>query len=108
MRIIDELHLQSPYACSRMLRILLNLIDIWVGRRRKRTLMQRMVIDALYRKPNTSKKHPGHAVNPYLLSRSRLFGERYKERTCSSYYNCTGKSQRTIGRHARVFRIVGD
>ncbi len=29
--------------------------------------MRRMGIEALYRKPNTSKKHPAHAVFPYLL-----------------------------------------
>jgi len=31
------------------------------------TLMRRMGIQALYRKPNTSKKHPTHKVYPYLL-----------------------------------------
>ena len=67
MRIIDELHLECPYAGSRMLRDLLNLLGIRVGRRRVRTLMRRMGIEALYRKPNTSKKHPEHAVYPYLL-----------------------------------------
>jgi putative transposase len=50
-----------------MLRDLLNLLGIRVGRRRVRTLMRRMGIEALYRKPNTSKKHPEHAVYPYLL-----------------------------------------
>jgi putative transposase len=29
--------------------------------------MKRLGIEALYRKPNTSKKHPGHKVYPYLL-----------------------------------------
>ena len=67
MRVIDELHLECPFAGSRMLRDLLNLLGIRVGRRRVRTLMRRMGIEALYRKPNTSKKHPGHAVYPYLL-----------------------------------------
>ncbi len=67
MRIIDELHLECPYAGSRMLRDLLNLLGIRVGRRRVRTLMRRMGIETLYRKPNTSKKHPGHVVYPYLL-----------------------------------------
>lgn len=67
MRILDELHLECPYAGSRMLRDLLNLLGIRVGRRRVRTLMRRMGIEALYRKPNISKKHPGHVVYPYLL-----------------------------------------
>ena len=38
-----------------------------VGRRRVSTLMERMEIHALYRKPNTSKRHPAHRIYPYLL-----------------------------------------
>ena len=30
-------------------------------------LMKRMGIEALYRKPRTSKKLPGHTIYPYLL-----------------------------------------
>ncbi len=67
MRRIDELHLEHPFAGSRMLRDLLRLQGIEVGRRHVGTLMRRMGIQALYRKPNTSKKHPAHPVFPYLL-----------------------------------------
>jgi len=67
MKLIDRLHLDYPFAGARMLRDLLNLRDIQVGRRRVRTLMRRMGIEALYRKPNTSKKHPAHRIYPYLL-----------------------------------------
>jgi len=67
MKRIDRLHLDYPFAGSRMLRDLLNLRGIQVGRRRVRTLMRRMGIEALYRKPNTSKKHPAHRIYPYLL-----------------------------------------
>ena len=67
MRRIDELHLEHPFAGSRMLRDLLRLQGIHVGRRRVGTLMRRMGIQALYRKPNTSKKHPAHPVFPYAL-----------------------------------------
>jgi putative transposase len=67
MRRIDELHLEHPFAGSRMLRDLLRLQGIQVGRRHVTTLMRRMGIQALYRKPNTSKKHPAHPVFPYLL-----------------------------------------
>ena len=56
MKRIDRLHLDYPFTGSRMLRDLLNLRGIQVGRRRVRTLMRRMGIEALYRKPNTSKK----------------------------------------------------
>lgn len=67
MRRIDELHLEHPFAGSRMLRDLLRLQGIEVGRRHVGTLMRRMGIQALYRKPNTSKKHPAHPVFPYAL-----------------------------------------
>jgi putative transposase len=64
---IDRLHLEHPYAGSRMLRDLLRLQGVEVGRRHVATLMRRMGIQALYRKPNTSKKHPAHPVFPYAL-----------------------------------------
>jgi putative transposase len=67
MRRIDELHLELPFAGSRMLRDLLNAEGFEVGRRHVGTLMRKMGIEALYRKPNTSKKHPAHPVFPYLL-----------------------------------------
>lgn len=67
MRRIDELHLEHPFAGSRMLRDLLRLRGIEVGRRHVATLMRRMGICALYRKPDTSKKHPAHPVFPYAL-----------------------------------------
>ena len=67
MHRIDKLHMEFPFAGSRMLRDLLRLQGIEVGRRHVGTLMRRMGIQALYRKPNTSKKHPAHPVFPYLL-----------------------------------------
>ena len=67
MRRMDELHLDFPFAGSRMLRDLLRQEKITIGRRHVATLMKRMRIKALYRKPNTSKPAPGHKVYPYLL-----------------------------------------
>ena len=67
MRRIDELHLESPFAGARMLRDFLNLEGIEVGRAHVRTLMARLRITALYRKPNTSARHPTHRIYPYLL-----------------------------------------
>jgi putative transposase len=67
MRRIDELHLQFPFAGSRMLRGLLAGEGIKVGRRRVRTLMKRMGIEALSRRPRTTKLEPGHKIYPYLL-----------------------------------------
>jgi putative transposase len=67
MRRIDELHLEHPFMGARMLRDQLNREEYDVGRKHIGTLMKRMGIEALYRKPATSKKHPGHEVYPYLL-----------------------------------------
>lgn len=67
MRRMDELHLEHPFAGSRMLRDFLNREGIVVGRRHVATLMRRMGIEAIYRKPNTSKPAPGHKLYPYLL-----------------------------------------
>ena len=67
MRRMDELHLEFPFAGSRMLRDLMNAEGITIGRRHVATLMKRMDITALYRRPNTSKPAPGHKVYPYLL-----------------------------------------
>jgi putative transposase len=67
MRQLDELHLEYPFAGSRMLRDLLRLRGVVVGRKRVATLMRRMGIEALYRRPRTTHPHPGHQVFPYLL-----------------------------------------
>jgi putative transposase len=67
MRRIDELHLDYPFAGSRMLRDLLRGESVAIGRQRVATMMRRMGIEALYRRPNTSKPAPGHKIYPYLL-----------------------------------------
>lgn len=67
MRRIDELHLEFPFAGSRMLRDLLRREGFTVGRKHVATLMKKMGIEALYRKPNTSRRHAAHPVYPYLL-----------------------------------------
>jgi hypothetical protein len=67
MRRIDELHLDFPFAGSRMLRDPLTAEGFQTGRRHGATLMKRMAIQAVYRKPNTSKSAPRHKIYPYLL-----------------------------------------
>lgn len=67
MRRIDELHLEYPFAGSRMLKGLLQAEGHEVGRLHVSTLMKRMGIAAIYRRPNTSKPAPGHKIYPYLL-----------------------------------------
>jgi putative transposase len=67
MRRMDELHLEFPFAGSRMLRDLVVAEGFTVGRLHVATLMKRMGLQALYRKPDTSKPAPGHQDYPYLL-----------------------------------------
>jgi putative transposase len=67
MRRIDELHLAYPFAGSRMLRDLLRGEGIAIGRELVVTMMRRMCIEALCRRPNTSKPADGHKIYPYLL-----------------------------------------
>src|SRR3954468_6600034 len=67
MRRIDELHLDYPFAGSRMLRDLLRGEGIAIGRERVAAMMRRMGLEALYRRPNTSKPANGHKIYPYLL-----------------------------------------
>ena len=64
MRRIDELHLDHPFAGARMLRDLLRRAGHAIGRRHVSTLMTRMGIEAVYRKPHTSQRHPAHPVYP--------------------------------------------
>jgi len=68
MRRIDELHLQLPFYGSRKLAAQLRREGHEVGRRHVATLMRRMGIEALYRRPRTSIPARGAAIYPYLLS----------------------------------------
>ena len=67
MRRIDELHLDYPFAGSRMLRDLLRGEGVAIGRERVASMMRRIGIEALYRRPHTSKPADGHKIYPYLL-----------------------------------------
>ena len=67
MRRLDRLHLEFPCAGSRMLRGLLVAEGCKIGRGHVKTLMRRMGIVALYRRPRTTKPEPGHKLYPYLL-----------------------------------------
>jgi putative transposase len=67
MRRLDRLHLEFPFAGSRMLRGLLVAEGCKIGRRHVKTLMRRTGIEALYRRPRTTKPEPGHKIYPYLL-----------------------------------------
>jgi putative transposase len=67
MRRLDRLHLEFPFAGSRMLRGLMAAEGCKTGRRHVKTLMKRMGMEALYRRPRTTKPEPGHKIHPYLL-----------------------------------------
>lgn len=67
MRAMDELHLNYPFAGSRMLARLLRDEGHKVGRLHVRTLMRKMGMQALYRRPNTTKRDAAHKIYPYLL-----------------------------------------
>jgi putative transposase len=67
MHRLDRLHIEYPFAGSRMLRGLLAAEGCKIGRRHVRTLMRRMGIEALYRRPRTTTAEPGHKIYPYLL-----------------------------------------
>ena len=67
MRRLDRLHLEYPFAGARMLKGLLAAEGSKIGRRHVKTLMRRMGIEALYRRPRTTKPEPGHKIYPYLL-----------------------------------------
>jgi len=67
MKLIDEIHLKYPFMGSRSIRDELRDRGYEIGRDHVRTLMKKMGIEALYRKPRLSKPHPGHKIYPYLL-----------------------------------------
>jgi putative transposase len=67
MRRIDELHLEHPFMGARRLQDQLNRAGFAMGRKHVGTLMKRMGVEALFRKPGSSKKYPGHKIYPYLL-----------------------------------------
>jgi putative transposase len=72
MRRIDELHLNYPFAGSRMMQALLKREGYSVGRLHVATCMKKMGLEAIYRRPNTSKPAPGHKIYPYLLRKVKV------------------------------------
>jgi putative transposase len=72
MRRIDELHLNYPFAGSRMMQALLKREGHSVGRLHVGTCMKKMGLEAIYRRPNTSKPAPGHKIYPYLLRKVKV------------------------------------
>jgi len=67
MRLIDEQYLKTPFYGSRSMTLHLKRQGYPVNRKRIQRLMRRMGLEAIYPKPRTSRRHPGHKVYPYLL-----------------------------------------
>jgi putative transposase len=67
MRRMDELHLAWPFYGSRRMTAVLRHEGWPVNHKRIQRLMRIMALEAIYQKPNTSRKHPDHKVYPYLL-----------------------------------------
>jgi putative transposase len=69
MRVIDETYLLYPVFGSRQMTRWLRRLGYNVNRKRVRRLMELMGLEAIYRKPNLSRKHPSNPVYRYLLRR---------------------------------------
>jgi len=67
MRLLDQMHLDHPFAGSRMLTGLLGRRGYEVNRKRIQRLMRLMNLEAQYPRKNTSKQHLEHQIFPYLL-----------------------------------------
>jgi len=67
MRRMDELYLAAPFYGSRRMVAVLRREGWSVNRKRVRRLMRVMGLEAIYQKPNTSRRHPEHKIYPYLL-----------------------------------------
>lgn len=67
MRLIDEQYLKTPWYGSRQMRRYLHRQGYRVNRKRIRRLLRKMGLVAVAPAPNTSRRHPRHAVYPYLL-----------------------------------------
>ncbi len=67
MHEIDRIFTKYPFFGSRQIAAYLPQSGFSAGRHRVRRLMGIMGLQAIYKGPNTSKKHPQHRVYPYLL-----------------------------------------
>ena len=102
MRRLDELHLEAPYFGARKLAAQLRREGHEIGRKHVRTLMRRMGIEAIYRKPRTSIPAREAAIYPYLLENrviERLWRSvKYEEVYLREYRN-GHEAQRSLSKY---------
>ncbi len=67
MRLIDEQYLKTPFYGSRRMSVVLSKMGFLIGRVKAQSLMRTMAIEAIYPKPNLSKRDQNHKIYPYLL-----------------------------------------
>jgi putative transposase len=67
MCLIDEIHLKRPFLGIRRIKDALHELGYTVNRKHVQRLMRKMGIQAIYPKPNLSKRNTQHKVYPYLL-----------------------------------------
>ena len=67
MRLIDAQYLKTPWYGSRQMRRHLRRQGYRVNRKRICRLLRKMGLVAVAPAPDTSRRHPRHAVYPYLL-----------------------------------------
>jgi putative transposase len=89
---LDELHLDHPFAGAQMLRDLLRREGHSIGRRHVSTLMTRMGIEAVYRKPHTSRRHPAHRSIPIFCANWRSHARITSGRRTSPTSRCSAAS----------------
>ena len=85
MSMIDEIHLRYPFYGSRRIRDELWDNGFHISRDRVRSFMRKMGVEALYRKPRLSKRHPAHKIYPYLLRGLKIDKSNYVWATDITY-----------------------
>ncbi len=107
MRRLDRLHLEFPFAGSRMLQGLLVAEGYKIGRRHVKTLMKRMEIEALYRRPRTTKPEPGHKIYCHAILKN-LMTARLGQRTIfpMSFVTYSASGMVRHSRHTRLTTVA--
>ena len=73
MALMDRQYLKTPFYGSRRMKAWLRGQGHPVGRKKIRRMMRLMGLEAIYRRPNTSKPTPEHRVYPYLLKGVKIY-----------------------------------